>query len=43
MNSAGIDDDHDEIEEDIPTDRDKDPHQDNIISSLGHQAGITVS
>lgn len=34
----------DEIEEDIPTDREKEPHyQDNIISSLGHQAGITVS
>ena len=43
----GQDDDIDEfIEEDIHTDRDKDIHgnfHDNIISSLGHQAGITVS
>jgi hypothetical protein len=41
----GNDDEGEElIEEDIPTDRDRDlVMQDNIISSLGHQAGITVS
>lgn len=41
----GNDDDNDElIEEDIPTDRENVmTNQDNIISSLGHQAGITVS
>lgn len=32
------------IEEDIPTDRENiQTQQDNVISSLGHQAGITVS
>lgn len=38
-------DDENEIEEDIQTDRDKDMGLlgDNIQSSLGHQAGITVS
>ena len=44
LHSGGMDDENEEIEEDIPTDREKDFHvQDNIISSLGHQAGITVS
>lgn len=36
--------DHDDIEEDIATDRDKDMlGADHVVSSLGHQAGITVS
>ena len=34
--------DEDDIEEDIVTERDKD-HETKIESSLGHQAGITVS
>ena len=43
LNSGSNDPDLDEIEEDIPTDREKDNNHDNIISSLSHQAGITVS
>ena len=35
-NLHSANDEEDEIEEDIPTDRDKDHIQDNIISSLGH-------
>jgi len=41
-NAQGNDEDED-IEEEIATDREKDNHNDNIVSSLGHQAGITVS
>jgi hypothetical protein len=39
---AGQDDDE-LIEEDIATDRENNGNNDHAISSLGHQAGITVS